>query len=194
MDILDSFFTFWRLPRPTPCLTGTGYGQAIPIGQIIAELEHNDEAIPATQRARRSPATLHLPFQPHAHEAGEEEELAAMDAGRPAAVWSAGYLEWIVLSYATWWRSWPRPGLSPAIGKALAAGRRQRRAPAPVITSAGALVERDEGQAHCHPRRATCYMKPCADRAGGELHVREEGFEVQDWRALESPTTSPWPC
>ncbi|MEZ0199550.1 Asp/Glu racemase, partial [Pseudomonas qingdaonensis] len=56
---------------------------------------------------------------------------------------------------------------------------------APVITSAGALVEALHVMKAKRIAIVAPYMKPLTELVVN--YIREEGFEVQDWRALEIP-------
>jgi maleate isomerase len=155
-------------------------GQIVPSSNTTMETEIPGDA----QRTPGDPPrAVHLPFQPHAHEAGEEE-LAAMDAESDRCAVELSDAKVDVLGYAC---------LVAIMAMGLGLHQSEKRlqqaadndALAPVITSAGALVEALRVMKAKRIAIVAPYMKPLTELVVN--YIREEGFEVQDWRALEIP-------
>ncbi|MEU5692089.1 Asp/Glu racemase [Actinosynnema sp. NPDC020468] len=158
-------------------------GQIVPSSNVTMETE-----IPAIFRAREAVAPERFTFHSSRMRMKRvsAEELAAMDAdsGRCAAELSDARVD--VLGYAclvaimSLGRGYHRTS-----ERALAAVTAENGAPAPVVTSAGALVD----ALHLLGARSitvVCpYLRPLTETVVG--YIRDEGVAVTDYTALEIP-------
>ena len=158
-------------------------GQIVPSSNTTMETE-----IPAMLRARET--ILPERFTYHSSRMRMKkvtrEELAAMDADSDRCALELSDAAVDVLGYAclvaimSMGPGYHRTSEARLHGRTVENGR-----PAPVVTSAGALVD---GLAALGARRVAIiapYMKPLAELVVS--YVEDEGIAVQDWLALEIP-------
>ncbi len=165
-------------------------GQIVPSSNTTMETEI-PAMLAARQLIRPERFTFHSSRMRMKHV--KKEELAAMDAesDRCAAELSDARVD--VLGYAclvaimSMGRGYHRESQAR-----LTRVTRDNDAEAPVITSAGALVD---GLKVLGARRIALvapYMKPLTELVVD--YIQHEGIEVKVWHALEIPTTSPSPA
>jgi maleate isomerase len=158
-------------------------GQIVPSSNVTMETE-----IPAMLRARE--AILPERFTFHSSRMRmkrvTKEELAAMDADSDRCALELSDAAVDVLGYACLVAIMSMGPGYHRVSEARLHGRTVENGhPAPVVTSAGALVD---GLAALGAKRVAIvapYMKPLAELVVG--YVEEEGIAVQDWLALEIP-------
>jgi len=156
-------------------------GQIVPSSNVTMETE-----IPALLRARElvSPErfTFHSSRMRMKHVT--KEELARMDADSDRCALELSDARVDVMGYACLVAI-----MSMGLGYHCVSGARLQKvaadngAPAPVVTSAGALIE---GLRAIGARKVAVvapYMKPLTEMVVD--YIRHEGIEVSDWRALE---------
>ncbi|WP_406415535.1 Asp/Glu racemase [Streptomyces sp. NBC_00842] len=158
-------------------------GQIVPSSNVTMETE-----IPALFRARETVAPERFTFHSSRMRMKQvrKEELAAMDADstRCAAELSDARVD--VLGYACLVAIMSMGhGYHRTSERKLTAVTRENGAPAPVVTSAGALV----GALHTMGARSITlvapYLRPLTETVVD--YIRNEGIEVGDWTALEIP-------
>ncbi|MFF4596112.1 maleate cis-trans isomerase family protein [Amycolatopsis sp. CA-161197] len=166
-------------------MTGRTYriGQIVPSSNVTMETE-----IPAIFRARETVAperfTFHSSRMRMKHV--RKEELAAMDAdsGRCAAELSDAHVD--VLGYACLVAIMSLgPGYHRTSESALARITEENDAPAPVVTSAGALVNALDVLGAKSIAVICPYLKPLTETVVD--YIRDEGVAVTDYVALEIP-------
>jgi len=158
-------------------------GQIVPSSNVTMETE-----IPAMLRARE--AILPERFTFHSSrmrmKKGTKEELAAMDADSDRCALELSDAAVDVLGYAclvaimSMGRGYHRISQKRLHGRTIENGH-----PAPVVTSAGALVEGLDALGAKRVSVLTPYMKPLTQLVVD--YIANEGFEVQDSLALEIP-------
>lgn len=156
-------------------------GQIVPSSNVTMETE-----IPALLRARETIAperfTFHSSRMRMKHVT--KEELAKMDADsdRCAAELSDARVD--VMGYACLVAIMSMGhGYHNVSAKRLGAVTAENDAPAPVVTSAGALVEGIKAIGAKRVAVVAPYMKPLTEMVVD--YIRNEGIEVVHWRALE---------
>lgn len=158
-------------------------GQIVPSSNVTMETE-----IPAMLRARETILPERFTFHSSRMRMKKvtKEELAAMDADSDRCALELSDAAVDVLGYAclvaimSMGRGYHRVSEARLHGRTIENGR-----PAPVVTSAGALVD---GLAMLGATRVAIiapYMKPLAELVVS--YVEGEGIAVQDWLALEIP-------
>ena len=158
-------------------------GQIVPSSNVTMETE-----IPAMLRARE--AILPERFTFHSSRMRMKkvtaEELAAMDADSDRCALELSDAAVDVLGYAclvaimSMGRGYHRQSEARLHGRTVESGR-----PAPVVTSAGALVDGLKVLGAKRVAIVAPYMKPLAKLVVS--YIEHEGIEVQDWLALEIP-------
>ncbi|SCX31962.1 Maleate isomerase [Agrobacterium sp. DSM 25558] len=158
-------------------------GQIVPSSNITMETE-----IPALLRARElvSPErfTFHSSRMRMKHVT--KEELAAMDADSDRCALELSDARVDVMGYAclvaimAMGLGYHRESQSRLQGLTVTNGN-----PAPVVTSAGALVDGLKAIGAKRVALVAPYMKPLTELV--VTYIRNEGIEVSDWRALEIP-------
>lgn len=158
-------------------------GQIVPSSNVTMETE-----IPAMLRAREQILPERFTFHSSRMRMKRvtKEELAAMDADSDRCALELSDAAVDVLGYAclvaimSMGPGYHRQSEARLHGRTVENGR-----PAPVVTSAGALVD---GLAVLGARRVavvTPYMKPLTQLVVS--YIEDEGIAVQDWLALEIP-------
>lgn len=156
-------------------------GQIVPSSNVTMETE-----IPALLRAREAVAAERFTFHSSRMRMKRvtKEELAAMDADSDRCALELSDARVDVLGYACLVAIMSMgPGYHRQSEARLAARTAENGAPAPVVTSAGALID---GLAALGARRiaiVTPYMKPLAETV--VAYIENEGVVVADWLALE---------
>ncbi|MCY1272829.1 Maleate isomerase [compost metagenome] len=158
-------------------------GQIVPSSNTTMETE-----IPAMLMARQAIRPERFTFHSSRMRMKQvkKEELAAMDAESDRCALELSDAKVDVLGYACLVAI-----MAMGLGYHRQSERRLRQATAdndgtaPVITSAGALVEALKVMKAKRIAIVAPYMKPLTELVVN--YIREEGFEVQDWRALEIP-------
>ncbi|MGW6458095.1 maleate cis-trans isomerase family protein [Streptomyces sp. NPDC055078] len=158
-------------------------GQIVPSSNVTMETE-----IPAIFRARETIAPERFTFHSSRMRMKNvrKEELAAMDADstRCAAELSDARVD--VLGYACLVAIMSMGhGYHEASEKKLAGVTADNGAPAPVVTSAGALVKALDIMGAKRITVVCPYLKPLTDTVVD--YIRHEGVEVGDYTALEIP-------
>jgi len=116
----------------------------------------------------------------------EKDELAAMDAESDRCAVELSDAQVDVLGYACLVAIMAMgPGYHRVSQKRLSERTRDNGATAPVITSAGALVEALKVMGAKRIALVAPYMVPLTKLVMN--YIAEEGFEIVDWRALEIP-------
>lgn len=156
-------------------------GQIVPSSNVTMETE-----IPALLRARESVGderfTFHSSRMRMKHVT--KEELAAMDADSDRCALELSDARVDVMGYACLVAI-----MSMGHGYHCVSGPRLHQvsvdngAPAPVVTSAGALIEGLRAMGAKRVAVVAPYMKPLTEMV--VEYIRNEGIEVSDWRALE---------
>lgn len=156
-------------------------GQIVPSSNVTMETE-----IPALLRAREVVGgerfTFHSSRMRMKHVT--KEELAAMDADSDRCALELSDARVDVMGYACLVAI-----MSMGHGYHCVSGPRLQKvaadngAPAPVVTSAGALIQALGAMGAKKVAVVAPYMKPLTEMVVD--YVRNEGFEVTDWRALE---------
>jgi maleate isomerase len=158
-------------------------GQIVPSSNVTMETE-----IPAMLTARQAIRPERFTF----HSARmrmktvKKDELAAMDAESDRCAVELSDARVDVLGYAclvaimSMGLGYHRESEARLARKTL-----ENDAPAPVVTSAGALVDGLKVMGAKRIAIVAPYMRPLTELVVG--YIRAEGFEVQDWRALEIP-------
>ncbi|URD45489.1 Asp/Glu racemase (plasmid) [Pseudomonas sp. BYT-5] len=158
-------------------------GQIVPSSNTTMETE-----IPAMLTARQAIRPERFTFHSSRMRMKQvkKEELAAMDAESDRCAVELSDAKVDVLGYACLVAI-----MSMGLGYHRQSEQRLRQAAAdndgiaPVITSAGALVDALKVMKAKRIAIVAPYMKPLTELVVN--YIREEGFEVQDWRALEIP-------
>lgn len=158
-------------------------GQIVPSSNTTMETE-----IPAMLMARQAIRPERFTFHSSRMRMKQvkKEELAAMDAESDRCAVELSDAKVDVLGYACLVAI-----MAMGLGYHRQSERRLRQATAdndgtaPVITSAGALVEALKVMKAKRIALVAPYMKPLTELVVN--YIREEGFEVRDWRALEIP-------
>lgn len=158
-------------------------GQIVPSSNTTMETE-----IPAMLNARQAIRPERFTFHSSRMRMKQvrKEELAAMDAESDRCAVELSDARVDVLGYACLVAI-----MAMGLGYHRQSEQRLRQATAdndalaPVITSAGALVEALHVMKAKRIAIVAPYMKPLTELVVN--YIREEGFEVQDWRALEIP-------
>ncbi len=158
-------------------------GQIVPSSNTTMETE-----VPAMLTARQAIRPERFTFHSSRMRMKQvkKEELAAMDAESDRCAVELSDAKVDVLGYACLVAI-----MAMGLGYHRQSERRLRQATAdndgtaPVITSAGALVEALKVMKAKRIAIVAPYMKPLTELVVN--YIREEGFEVQDWRALEIP-------
>ncbi|MCW2242151.1 maleate cis-trans isomerase family protein [Azospirillum canadense] len=158
-------------------------GQIVPSSNITMETE-----IPAMLAARQSIRPERFTFHSSRMrmKTVKKEELAAMDAESDRCAVELSDARVDVLGYACLVAI-----MSMGLGyhrnseARLTAKTAENDAPTPVITSAGALVDALKVMGAKRIAIVAPYMRPLTELVVN--YIRAEGFEVQDWRALEIP-------
>ncbi|KPH05065.1 Asp/Glu racemase [Rhizobium acidisoli] len=158
-------------------------GQIVPSSNVTMETE-----IPALLRAREMIAperfTFHSSRMRMKHVT--KEELAAMDADSDRCALELSDARVDVMGYAclvaimAMGLGYHRQSQARLHGITVANGN-----PAPVVTSAGALVDGLKAIGAKRIALVAPYMKPLTELVVS--YIRNEGIEVSDWRALEIP-------
>nr|KZA96737.1 Asp/Glu racemase [Rhizobium leguminosarum] len=158
-------------------------GQIVPSSNVTMETE-----IPALLRAREMIAperfTFHSSRMRMKHVT--KEELAAMDADSDRCALELSDARVDVMGYAclvaimAMGLGYHRQSQARLHGITVANGN-----PAPVVTSAGALVDGLKAMGAKRIALVAPYMKPLTELVVS--YIRTEGIEVSDWRALEIP-------
>lgn len=158
-------------------------GQIVPSSNVTMETE-----IPAMLNARQFIRPERFTF----HSARMrmktvvKEELAAMDAESDRCALELSDARVDVLGYACLVAIMAMgPGYHRQSEARLAAATRANAAPAPVITSAGALVDALRLMSARRIVLVAPYMEPLTRTV--VAYIEAEGIEVIDWRALEIP-------
>lgn len=156
-------------------------GQIVPSSNVTMETE-----IPALLRARETVGdecfTFHSSRMRMKHVT--REELAKMDADSDRCALELSDAKVDVMGYACLVAIMSMGhGYHCVSGPRLAKVAADNGAPAPVITSAGALIEGLRAMGAKKIAVVAPYMKPLTEMVVG--YIRNEGFEVVDWRALE---------
>jgi len=156
-------------------------GQIVPSSNVTMETE-----IPALLRARELVSlerfTFHSSRMRMKHVT--KEELARMDADSDRCALELSDARVDVMGYACLVAI-----MSMGLGYHCVSGARLQKvaadngAPAPVVTSAGALIEGLRAIGAKKVAVVAPYMKPLTEMVVG--YIRHEGIEVSDWRALE---------
>ncbi|EKF42151.1 maleate cis-trans isomerase [Nitratireductor indicus C115] len=156
-------------------------GQIVPSSNVTMETE-----IPTLLRARESVGderfTFHSSRMRMKHVT--KEELAAMDADSDRCALELSDARVDVMGYACLVAI-----MSMGHGYHCVSGPRLHQvsvdngAPAPVVTSAGALIEGLRAMGAQRVAVVAPYMKPLTEMV--VEYIRNEGIEVSDWRALE---------
>jgi maleate isomerase len=116
----------------------------------------------------------------------KKEELAAMDAESDRCAVELSDAQVDVLGYACLVAIMSMgPGYHRVSQERLEAHTAANGAVAPVITSAGALIDALKVMGAKRVAIVAPYMKPLTELVVD--YIRREGFEVTDWRALEIP-------
>lgn len=116
----------------------------------------------------------------------KKEELAAMDAESDRCAVELSDAQVDVLGYACLVAIMAMgSGYHRTSQSRLQSRTAENGATAPVITSAGALVEALKVMGAKRIALVAPYMRPLTELVVN--YIREEGFEVSDWRALEIP-------
>ena len=116
----------------------------------------------------------------------KKDELAAMDAESDRCAVELSDAQVDVLGYACLVAIMAMgPGYHRTSQSRLQSRTADNGATAPVITSAGALVDALKVMGAKRIALVAPYMKPLTELVVN--YIREEGFEVSDWRALEIP-------
>lgn len=156
-------------------------GQIVPSSNVTMETE-----IPALLRARESIAperfTFHSSRMRMKHVT--KEELAAMDADSDRCALELSDAAVDVMGYACLVAIMSMGhGYHCVSGERLHGVTVENGNPAPVVTSAGALVEGIRAIGAKRVAVVAPYMKPLTEMVVD--YIRNEGIEVGDWRALE---------
>ncbi|WP_269814734.1 maleate cis-trans isomerase family protein, partial [Nocardia aurea] len=158
-------------------------GQIVPSSNVTMETE-----IPALFRARERVEPERFTFHSSRMRMRQvrEEELAAMDAESTRCATELSDARVDVLGYACLVAIMSMgPGYHRESEKKLRAAAAENGAPAPVVTSAGALVR---GLRVLKARRIALiapYLRPLTRMVVD--YIRDEGIEVADFEALEIP-------
>ena len=158
-------------------------GQIVPSSNTTMETE-----IPAMLNARQAIRPERFTFHSSRMRMKQvkKEELAAMDAESDRCAMELSDAKVDVLGYACLVAIMAMGlGYHRQSEKRLQQATADNDALAPVITSAGALVEALHVMKAKRIAIVAPYMKPLTELVVN--YIREEGFEVQDWRALEIP-------
>ncbi|HDS1057790.1 Asp/Glu racemase [Pseudomonas putida] len=158
-------------------------GQIVPSSNTTMETE-----IPAMLNARQAIRPERFTFHSSRMRMKQvkKEELAAMDAESDRCAVELSDAKVDVLGYACLVAIMAMGlGYHRQSEKRLQQATADNDALAPVITSAGALVEALHVMKAKRIAIVAPYMKPLTELVVN--YIREEGFEVQDWRALEIP-------
>ncbi len=156
-------------------------GQIVPSSNVTMETE-----IPALLRARESVGderfTFHSSRMRMKHVT--KEELAAMDADSDRCALELSDARVDVMGYACLVAIMSMGhGYHCVSGPRLHQVSADNGAPAPVVTSAGALIEGLRAMGAQRVAVVAPYMKPLTEMVVD--YIRNEGIEVSDWRALE---------
>ncbi|MDB5623152.1 MAG: Asp/Glu racemase [Devosia sp.] len=156
-------------------------GQIVPSSNVTMETE-----IPTLLRSRETVGderfTFHSSRMRMKHVT--REELARMDGDSDRCALELSDARVDVMGYACLVAIMSMGhGYHRASAERLAKVAEDNGAPAPVITSAGALIEAMHAIGAKRVAVVTPYMKPLAEMVVG--YIRHEGIEVADWRALE---------
>lgn len=156
-------------------------GQIVPSSNVTMETE-----IPALLRVREAVGgerfTFHSSRMRMKHVT--REELAKMDADSDRCALELSDANVDVMGYACLVAIMSMGhGYHCVSGPRLAKVAADNGAPAPVITSAGALIEGLRAMGAKKIAVVAPYMKPLTEMVVD--YIRNEGFEVVDWRALE---------
>ena len=165
------------MPRPIRI------GQIVPSSNVTMETE-----IPALLRAREAVAPERFTFHSSRMRMKKvtKEELAAMDADSDRCALELSDARVDVLGYAclvaimSMGRGYHRESEARLHQRTADNG-----APAPVVTSAGALVEGVKALGAKRIAIVAPYMKPLTELVAG--YIADEGIAVTDWLALEIP-------
>lgn len=159
------------------------------IGQIVPSSKcHYGDRNPgnAAGAGERTAGAIHLPCEPDANEKSVKEELAAMDVESDRCALELSDARVDVLGYACLVAIMSMGlGYHRSSATRLHEKTRSNCAPAPVVTSAGALIE---GLQRLGARRVSIiapYMKPLTNMV--VEYILAEGIEVVDSIALEIP-------
>ncbi|WP_433689436.1 maleate cis-trans isomerase family protein [Pseudomonas monteilii] len=158
-------------------------GQIVPSSNTTMETE-----IPAMLNARQAIRPERFTFHSSRMRMKQvkKEELAAMDAESDRCAVELSDAKVDVLGYACLVAIMAMGlGYHRQSEKRLQQATADNDALAPVITSAGALVEALHVMKAKRIAIVAPYMKPLTELVVN--YIREEGFDVQDWRALEIP-------
>jgi maleate isomerase len=158
-------------------------GQIVPSSNTTMETE-----IPAMLTARQSIRPERFTFHSSRMRMRKvvKEELAAMDAESDRCAVELSDARIDVLGYACLVAIMAMGlGYHRQSEKRLAGRTRENGTDIPVVTSAGALVEGLKVMKAKKIAVVAPYMKPLTELVVD--YIREEGFEVMDWRALEIP-------
>jgi maleate isomerase len=158
-------------------------GQIVPSSNVTMESE-----IPAMLRARETILPERFTFHSSRMRMKKvtAEELAAMDADSDRCAFELSDAAVDVLGYAclvaimSMGHGYHRTSEARLHGRTLENGR-----PAPVVTSAGALVEGLQALGAAKVAIIAPYMKPLTQMVVS--YIENEGITVQDWLALEIP-------
>ena len=158
-------------------------GQIVPSSNVTMETE-----IPAMLRAREAILPERFTFHSSRMRMKKvtKEELAAMDADSDRCAFELSDAAVDVMGYAclvaimSMGRGYHRISQERLHGRTVENGN-----PAPVVTSAGALVEGLEALGARSVAVVAPYMKPLTQMVVD--YVEHEGVAVQDWLALEIP-------
>ena len=158
-------------------------GQIVPSSNVTMETE-----IPAMLRAREAILPERFTFHSSRMRMKKvtKEELAAMDADSDRCAFELSDAAVDVMGYAclvaimSMGRGYHRVSQERLHGRTVENGN-----PAPVVTSAGALVEGLEALGAKSVAVVAPYMKPLTQMVVD--YIEHEGVAVQDWLALEIP-------
>lgn len=156
-------------------------GQIVPSSNITMETE-----IPALLRAREMIGNERFTFHSSRMRMKHvtKEELARMDADSDRCALELSDARVDVMGYACLVAIMSMGhGYHCVSGERLAKIAADNGAPAPVITSAGALIEGLRAIGAKRVAVVAPYMKPLTEMVVD--YIRHEGIEVSDWRALE---------